>query len=80
MAPEYKGEKNYQSDFSVTDKNIITANGIASIEFAGEIFKKTKLHSEKDIEKWFQLLKNGIRCKADKNKSKIVQFYNPIDN
>lgn len=60
MAPEYKGEKKYQSYFSVTDKNIITANGISPIEFAREIFKKTKLHNQKDIEKWFQLFKNGI--------------------
>ena len=63
IAPEYKGEKNYQSDFSVTDENIITANGTAPIEFAREIFKKIKLHSEKDIEKWFQLFKKGIWTK-----------------
>lgn len=60
IAPEYKGEKNYQSDLSVSDNNIITANGTAPIEFAREIFKEIKLHSEKDIEKWFQLFKNGI--------------------
>ena len=60
IAPNYKGEKEYQSDFSVTGENIITANGIAPIEFAGEIFRKINLNSEKDIEKWFQLFKNGI--------------------
>jgi putative intracellular protease/amidase len=60
ISPEYKGEKHYQSEVSVTDKNIITANGTAPIEFAREIFKDVKLHSEKDIEKWFQLFKNGI--------------------
>jgi len=60
MAPEYKGEIKYQSELSVTDKNMITANGIAPIEFAREIFKKIKLHNRADIEKWFQLFKNGI--------------------
>ncbi|MEE9430084.1 MAG: type 1 glutamine amidotransferase family protein [Melioribacteraceae bacterium] len=60
IAPEYKGETKYQSEFSLTDKNIITANGTAPIEFAREIFKKIKLHNRVDIEKWFQLFKNGI--------------------
>jgi putative intracellular protease/amidase len=60
IAPNYKGEKGYQSDFSVTGENIVTANGIAPIEFAREIFRKIKLNSEQDIEKWFQLFKNGI--------------------
>jgi len=60
IASNYKGEKKYQADFAVTDENIITANGIAPIEFAKEIFRKINLNSEKDIEKWFQLFKNGI--------------------
>ena len=60
IAPEYKGENKYQSDLAVTDKNIITANGFSPIEFAREIFKKINLKSEEDIEKWFQLFKNGI--------------------
>jgi putative intracellular protease/amidase len=60
IAPEYKGEKEYQSDLAVTDKNIITANGFSPIEFAREIFKSIELKSEEDIEKWFQLFKNGI--------------------
>jgi putative intracellular protease/amidase len=60
IAPEYKGEKKYQSDLAVTDKNIITANGFSPIEFTREVFKSIELKSEADIEKWFQLFKNGI--------------------
>ncbi|QNK64743.1 glutamine amidotransferase [Pedobacter sp. PAMC26386] len=59
-APDYKGGKNYKSALAVSDKNFITANGIAPIEFAVEIFRKIKLYSEADIQKWFQLFKNGI--------------------
>ena len=33
IAPNYCGEDNYQNSLAVTDKNIVTANGIASIEF-----------------------------------------------
>ncbi len=60
IASEYRGEESYQHLLAVTDKNIITANGIAPIEFAKEIFSKLKLYSSDDLEKWFQLFKNGV--------------------
>lgn len=60
FAKDYNGTNNYKNDLAVTHKNLITANGIAPIEFAREIFKRVELRSEKDIEKWFQLFKNGI--------------------
>lgn len=62
VAPQYLGAKNYVDSLAITDRNLITANGIAPIEFAREIFKKLKLKSENDIEKWYQLFKNGIWC------------------
>lgn len=60
IAKNYKGTANYKNVLAVTDKNLITANGIAPIEFAREVFKEVELYNEKDIEKWFQLFKNGI--------------------
>ncbi|NOQ25747.1 MAG: glutamine amidotransferase [Bacteroidales bacterium] len=60
IAPKYCGDKNYENALAVTDKNIITANGIAPIEFAREIFKTIGLYNDDNIEKWFQLFKNGI--------------------
>lgn len=60
VAPNYTGEQNYKNSLAVTDENIITASGIAPIEFAREVFIKLKLMKEDDIEKWFQLFKNGI--------------------
>ncbi|MTI33019.1 type 1 glutamine amidotransferase family protein [Xanthovirga aplysinae] len=60
IAQNYKGENNYENTTAVTGENIITANGTAPLEFAREIFAKINLYSEKDIEKWFQLFKNGI--------------------
>lgn len=58
--PDYLGENNYKYSLAVTDKNIITANGVAPIEFAREIFNKLKLMKDDEIEKWFQLFKNGV--------------------
>ena len=60
MAPQYKGTEHYQNALAVSDGNLITASGIGSIEFARELFRKLGLYSEEDLEKWFQLFKNGI--------------------
>ena len=60
VAPEYLGDDNYIDSLAVTDKNIITAKGVAPIEFAREVFTAIKLYSDKDTEKWYQLFKNGI--------------------
>lgn len=59
-APEYSGDENYQISLAVTDRNIITANGIAPIEFAREVFKTIELYNDENIEKWYQLFKNGV--------------------
>lgn len=60
VAPNYDGDEKYQQSLAVTDRNIITAPGIAPIEFAREIFKTIGLYTDDHIEKWFQLFKNGI--------------------
>jgi len=60
FAPGYRGEQNYINSVAITGQHVITANGIAPVEFAREIFQKLKLHGDDDIEKWFQLFKNGI--------------------
>ena len=53
IATQYSVERNYINSLAITDENVITANGIAPIEFPREIFEKSK----NDIEKWFQLFK-----------------------
>lgn len=60
VAPHYTGEQHYTGSPAETGQNLITANGIAPIEFAREIFRKLNLYNETNIEKWFQLFKNGI--------------------
>jgi len=60
VAPDYRGDEHYVSAWAVSDKNIITATGIAPIEFAREIFRAIELYDEENLEKWFQLFKNGV--------------------
>ncbi|CAA0143575.1 type 1 glutamine amidotransferase family protein [Tenacibaculum maritimum] len=60
FAKSYKGSRYYQDELAVTDGNLITANGVAPIEFAREVFKAVELYSDANIEKWFHLFKEGV--------------------
>ena len=60
ITTNYKGDSFYKNQSAVTGENIITASGIAPIEFAAEIFKKINLFPPEQIENWYQLFKNGI--------------------
>ena len=48
------------NEFATSDQNLITANGLGSIEFAREIFKQLQLFSDAGIENWYQMFKHGI--------------------
>ncbi len=60
VAPNYKGEQFYQQKLAVSSNNIITASGIAPIEFAKEVFTKIELFPAEQIEAWYNLFKHGI--------------------
>ena len=60
MSPGYTGGDLYLEQRAVTDGHIITASGIAPVEFAKEVFLMLKIFDEATTEKWFQLFKNGI--------------------
>ena len=53
--PNYKGEENYCNKPAVTENNLITASGIAPLEFAYEVFKKTGIMENSVIEAWYNL-------------------------
>jgi hypothetical protein len=42
----------------VTDKNVITATGLAPVDFAREIFNRLNLYSAASIEAWFAMFKH----------------------
>ena len=60
MVPGYKEEHLYVDELAVTDKNIITASGLGSVEFAREVIRNLKLHSEADAAVWFDMFKRGV--------------------
>jgi putative intracellular protease/amidase len=58
-APDYSGAPMYEVVPAVNDRGVITASGLAPVEFAREIFRQLKIFSAADEELWFDMFKNG---------------------
>lgn len=59
IASGYRGEKFYCDIPAITDEGLITASGLAPLEFAREIFKTLDLYSPSALEAWYALYKFG---------------------
>lgn len=59
----YRGTAFYCGSPAVTDRNVITATGLAPVDFAREIFKALNLFSTATIEAWYTMFK---QCDASK--------------
>lgn len=57
VCSSYKGEKGYREEPAVTDGNLITASGIAPLEFAYHIFKRLDVFDNETLEAWYMLYK-----------------------
>jgi hypothetical protein len=57
--PEYSGAALYEAIPAVSDRGIITASGLAPVDFAREIFSQLKIFSAADEELWFDMFKSG---------------------
>jgi putative intracellular protease/amidase len=55
--PHYKAEKKFADLPAVTDRNLITAPGVAPLEFAFEVFKKLDVFSATVLENWYYYYK-----------------------
>ena len=55
----YTGEAKYIMQHAVSDNNIITANGTASLEFAKEVLIALKIAPESKIMEWYNFYKLG---------------------
>lgn len=58
-ATGYRGGSFYCDAPAVTDENLITASGVAPLEFAREIFKALHLYSPAALDAWYALFKFG---------------------
>jgi putative intracellular protease/amidase len=60
MVPDYRDEAFYVDEPAVTDRNVITASGLGSIEFAREVIQQLKIYSDADTGLWFDMFKHGV--------------------
>ena len=65
---KYKGAENYQAKQAVFDRNIITANGSAPLEFAREVLTALHVAEETMIEDWYVLHKLGYYNTSSHNR------------
>jgi len=64
-ATGYRGAGLYRNVPATVDRNVITASGIAPVDFAYEIFKTLALYSGAALEAWYSLFKTGDASKYD---------------
>lgn len=55
---KYEGSDFYVNQPSVSDKGIITANGIASVEFARDVLGELGIYDENTLNAWYNFFKN----------------------
>ena len=60
FVPAYKGRALYQKVRAVTDRNVITANGLAPFAFASEIFRAVAPERAADIAMYDRLYSRGL--------------------
>ncbi|MFW9824639.1 MAG: type 1 glutamine amidotransferase family protein [Candidatus Thorarchaeota archaeon] len=53
----YSGDDYYLEQPAVVDDNLITASGLAPLEFSYEVFKKMNVMKSETLEAWYQLFK-----------------------
>jgi putative intracellular protease/amidase len=59
IGPDYRGAEHYTSALAVSDRGVITASGLGSVEFARAIFSALQIFSESDEEMWFDMYRHG---------------------
>ena len=59
QVPGYAGDSRYINEPCVMDKNVITANGAAMIEFAYKIFERFGIMKKEELVWWLNLYKSG---------------------
>ncbi|MDM5239340.1 type 1 glutamine amidotransferase family protein [Bacillus cereus] len=57
VCPNYKGENLYEMGPVVSDQNLITASGVAPLEFAMEVMKKLDVLAPDTLYSWYNLNK-----------------------
>ncbi|MET3726887.1 putative intracellular protease/amidase [Fictibacillus halophilus] len=57
VCPNYEGENLYEVGPAVTDENLVTASGVAPLEFAREVIKRLDVFAPDTLHSWYKLNK-----------------------
>jgi putative intracellular protease/amidase len=60
LVPTYDDHEYYVNESAVTDQNIVTADGLSSVDFAREVLKLLGVYNEADADAWYGMYKHGI--------------------
>lgn len=60
MFRDYQDDDFYVDKPAVTDKNLITASGLGSIEFAREIVSRLHIYDDEEIQELYDMFKHGV--------------------
>ncbi len=55
ICPEYTGETYYQTEPAVTEGNVVTASGIAPLEFTMHVLNKLDVFAPETLQAWYKL-------------------------
>ena len=62
-ASRYRGSSLYRNIPAIADGHLITASGLAPVDFAYQIFGTLQLYSEQTLDAWYSLFKKGDASK-----------------
>jgi putative intracellular protease/amidase len=60
MIPDYKDDEYYVDKLAVADKNLITASGLGSTEFACEIVRLLNIYTSEEVKELYEMFKNAV--------------------
>lgn len=60
MLPDYGDETHYVDKPAVSDRNLITASGLGSVEFACEILRGLNIYGGEELQELYVMFKHGI--------------------
>ncbi len=60
MVPGYRDDDFYVDKLAIADKNLITASGLGSVEFACEIVRSLKIYTSEETQELYEMFKHGV--------------------
>ena len=60
MLPDYRDDDLYVDKLAITDKNLITASGLGSVEFACEIVRVLNIYTREETQELYEMFKHGV--------------------